>query len=54
MLAQYAEQYFEQKSVLLLHDQGRPRFAAATVEALRQVKFEILPHPSPCSPHLAP
>jgi len=33
------------KGNLLLHDEARPNFAAATVEAVGQLKFELLRHP---------
>jgi hypothetical protein len=45
---------FLSKGVLLLHNNAHSHSAAATVEAIRQMKFEILPPPPPYSPHLAP
>jgi hypothetical protein len=33
------------KWVLLLHDNAGPHSAAATTAAIRQLKFELLPHP---------
>jgi transposase len=39
--------------VLLHHDNSRPRAAAATIETIQKLNFELLPHP-PYSPDLAP
>jgi hypothetical protein len=33
------------KALLLLRDKPRPHSAAATIEAIRQLKCELLPHP---------
>jgi len=41
------------RGVLLLHDNTLPHFMAATIEAIRQLKFELPPHPTH-SPDLAP
>ena len=41
------------KGVLLLHDNARPHTSFATSDAIRDLNFEILPHP-PYSPDLAP
>jgi len=41
------------KKVLLHHDNARPHTAAATVETVQQLGFELLQHP-PYSPDLAP
>jgi len=41
------------RGVLLLHDNTLPHFMACTIEAIRQLKFELLPLP-PHSPDLAP
>jgi len=41
------------KKVLLHHDNARPHTAAATVETVQQLSFELLHHP-PYSPDLAP
>jgi transposase len=40
------------RNVLLLHDNVRVHSAAVTIEAVRQLKFELLAHP-PYSPDLA-
>jgi transposase len=39
--------------ILLLHDNGRPHTARATIDALEKLKFEVLSHP-PNRPDLAP
>jgi transposase len=39
--------------ILLLHDNGRPHTARATIDALETLKFEVLSDP-PYSPDLAP
>jgi hypothetical protein len=44
---------FLSRGVLLLHSNTLPHFMTATIEAIRQLKFELLPH-SPFSPDLAP
>jgi len=36
---------FASEGELLLHDDARPNSAAATVEAVGQLKFELCPHP---------
>ena len=41
------------RGVILLHDNARPHSAARTIEALQQMKFEVMEHP-PYSPDLAP
>ena len=41
------------KKVLLHYDNARPHTAAATVETVQQLDFELLQHP-PYSPDLAP
>jgi hypothetical protein len=53
MLAQYGEHSRDQKNVLLLHNNTCPCYVAATVQAIRQLKFELLPH-LPYSPDIAP
>jgi histone-lysine N-methyltransferase SETMAR len=41
------------RGVLLLHDNARPHTAAATLDTIRRLRFQILQHP-PYSPDLAP
>jgi hypothetical protein len=41
------------KGGLLLHENARPHSAAATVEVIRRLNFEFLPH-DPNNPGLAP
>jgi histone-lysine N-methyltransferase SETMAR len=41
------------KTVLLRHGNSRPFAAAATIETIQKLNFELLPHP-PFSPHLVP
>jgi hypothetical protein len=41
------------RGILLLHDNTLPHFMASTIEAIRQLKFELPPHP-PHSPDLGP
>ena len=41
------------KGIVLFHDNLRPKCAAATVETIRQPKFEIIPH-TPYYPNLVP
>jgi histone-lysine N-methyltransferase SETMAR len=41
------------KTVLLHDDNARPHAAAATIETIQKLNFELLPHP-PYSPYLAP
>jgi len=36
----------------LLHDKVRPHSLAATIEAVRQLKYELLPNPPPYPRHL--
>jgi len=43
----------ERNKFLLLHDNARPRYNAQTQEAMRSLKFTVVPHP-PYSPDLAP
>jgi transposase len=52
MLAQYRELCMAQ-GILLLHNNARPHSAAATVEAIRQLKFYLLLQPL-YNPELAP
>jgi histone-lysine N-methyltransferase SETMAR len=40
------------KAVLLHHDNARPYAAAATIETIQKLNFELLPHP-PYSPDMA-
>jgi histone-lysine N-methyltransferase SETMAR len=41
------------KTVVLYHDNARPHAAAATIETIQKLDFELLPHP-PYFPDLAP
>jgi hypothetical protein len=44
-------QRFAVQGASFFHDNSRPRYAAGTVEAIRQMKFDLLPHmPPPLSP----
>jgi hypothetical protein len=46
--SQKAQKYAALRGPLLFHDNARPHSPAATVEAIRLLKFELLlPRPSP-------
>ena len=51
--AQYGEHGEDKENVLSLHNNMCPCYMAATVQAIRQLKSELLPH-LPYIPDLAP
>ena len=44
---------FNRKQIILLHDNEKPHISSTTQETLKDLNFEVLPHP-PYSPDIAP